>query len=70
MGYGSGVVVSCGVRLQTQLRFCVAVPVAEAEGYNSNSTPSLGTSICSRCGPKKQKTKQKPKKNHIATDSE
>ena len=32
----------------------VAVAVAGARGYSSNSTPSLGTSICSVCGPKKQ----------------
>ena len=27
--------------------------------YSSNSTPSLGTSICHRCGPKKQKNKKR-----------
>ena len=39
----------CG--LQMRLGSCMAVAVAVAE---SNSTPSLGTSICRRCGPKKQ----------------
>ena len=34
--------------------------VAVAGSYSSDSTPSLGTSICPQCGPKKQnKTKQK-----------
>ena len=28
-----------------------------SSGYSSNSSPSLGTSICSRCSPKKTKTK-------------
>ena len=35
-------------RLQTWLRSCVAVAVAQAGGYSPNSTPSLGTSICLR----------------------
>ena len=35
--------------------------VAQAGSCSSNSTPSLGTSICSRCGPKKQKQKQNKK---------
>ena len=30
--------------------------------YSSDSTPSLWTSICHRCGPKKQKEKKKKKK--------
>ena len=45
-------------RLQTQLGSSVAVAVAQASGYSSDSTPGLGTSICRRCGPKKTKTKQ------------
>jgi len=50
----SGVAVSCGVKSQTQLRSCaaVAVAVAQAGSWGSDSTPSLGT--C-RCGPKKKK---------------
>ena len=37
-----------------------AVAVMEAGSYSSNSTPSLGTSICCGSGPRKwQKTKQK-----------
>ena len=31
-------------------------------GYSSDSTPSLGTSICCRCGPRKGKKKKKKKK--------
>ena len=41
------------------LRSLVAVAVAEASGYSSDSTPSLGTSICSGCGPRKTKKKKK-----------
>ena len=37
-------------RLQTRLRYCIAVAVASS--FSSNSTTSLGTSICHRCGPK------------------
>ena len=32
----------------------VAVAVVYAGGYISDSTPSLGASICSRCSPKKK----------------
>ena len=42
-------------RLQTQLRSHTAV----AGSYRSDSTPSLGTSICRRCSPKKTKKKKK-----------
>ena len=49
-------------RSQTWLRFWVAVAMVNASGYNSNSTPNLGTSTCRRCGLKKtqNKTKQRP----------
>jgi len=30
----------------------------KAGSYSSDSTPSLGTSICHRCGPKKTKDKK------------
>ena len=40
-------------RSQTRLGFFIAAAVAWASGYSSDSTPSLGTSICHRCGPKK-----------------
>ena len=41
-------------RLQMQLRSCV-VAVAEAGHCGSDSIPSLETSICHKCGPKKTK---------------
>ena len=37
----------------------VAVAVAMASSYSSDSTPSLGTSICIRCGPKNTRKKKK-----------
>ena len=46
-------------RSQMQLRSGVAVAVALAGSYSSDLTPSLGTSICSGCGPKKSKKKKK-----------
>ena len=45
---------------QTRLRSCVAVALAQTGGYSSDLTPSLGTSICHGCGPRKDK---KTKKN-------
>ena len=41
-------------RLQTWLRSHIAVAVVWASGSSSDFTPSLGTSICLECGPKKQ----------------
>ena len=35
----------------------MAVAVAQAGSYSSDSTPSLGTPICCRCGSKQNKTK-------------
>ena len=43
----------------------VAVAVAKASGYSSNLTPSLGTSICRGCSPRKGKKKKKKKQNSI-----
>ena len=41
-------------RLHRWLRSCIAVAVVQAGGYSSDSSPSLGTSICRGCGsPKK-----------------
>ena len=40
----------------------VAVAVAYAGSCSSDSTPSLGTSICPGCGPKKEKKKKEKKK--------
>ena len=44
-------------RLQMRLRSGVAVTVVKASSCSSDSTPSLGNSIC--CGKKKQKKKKK-----------
>ena len=38
---------------QMQLGSHIAVAAVKAGCYRSDSTPSLGTSICHRCGPKK-----------------
>ena len=46
-------------RLQMWLRYCVAVAVAKANSYSSDSTPSLETSICHQCGPKQTKDQKK-----------
>ena len=45
-------------RLQMRLGSCIAVAVAQASSCSSNSTPSLGTSICHRCAPKKNRIPQ------------
>ena len=54
-------------RSQMRLRSHVAVAVAQAGGYSSDSTPSLGTSICCRSNPRKGKKTPPLKKN---TDKE
>ena len=51
--------------MQTWLRSRIAVAVVQAGGYNSDSTPTLGTSICCGCGPKKTHTHTK--KNQVVT---
>ena len=38
-------------RLHMQLGSRIAVALAQAGSYNSDSTPSLGTSICPGCSP-------------------
>ena len=45
-------------RLQTRLGFCVAA-VDVASSCSFDLTPSLGTSICYRCDPKKKKEGRK-----------
>ena len=53
-------------RLQMQLRSGIAVTVVQASRCSSNSTPSLGTSICHGCSPKKQKKKvSKPRPFYV-----
>lgn len=49
-------------RSQTQLGPGIAVAVVKVGSYSSNLTPSLGTSICHRCGLKKQTNKKKRKR--------
>ena len=44
-------------RLQMQLGSCVALAMVKASSYSSNSTPSLGTSICCMCSAKEAKDK-------------
>ena len=51
---------------QMRLGSCIAVAVAQAGSCSSNSTPSLGTSICHQCSPK-TKTKKKKKKKKKKT---
>uniref|UniRef100_A0A8D1M9K0 Lipid-binding serum glycoprotein C-terminal domain-containing protein n=1 Tax=Sus scrofa TaxID=9823 RepID=A0A8D1M9K0_PIG len=43
---------------ETWLRSGVAVALVYASSCSSDSTPSLGTSICHKCGPKKTKKKK------------
>ena len=45
----------------------VAVALASA-GSSFHSTPSLGTSVCHECGPKKTKKKKKKKKKGRASN--
>ena len=44
-------------RSQTQIRSCIAVAVVQADSCSSDSAPSMVTSVCHRCIPKKQKEK-------------
>ena len=53
-------------RSKMQLRSHAAVTVVQASSYSSNSTPSLGTSICRRSDLKKTKKKKKIQNNHIS----
>ena len=48
--------------MQTLLGSRVAVALAQAGGYSSGLTLSLGTSICHRSGPRKGKKTTKPNK--------
>ena len=45
-------------RSQTRLGSLVAVAVAYAGSYSSDSTPSLGTPMCCGCSPAKDKKKK------------
>ena len=57
--------------LQHKLKTCPGscVAVAVASSCRSDSTPSLGTSICHRCIPKKQKKRKRKKKRLRCTCS-
>ena len=57
-------------RLQMWLRSGVAMAVAWADGYSSDLTPSLGTSICCRCGHKKKKKKKQEAENREMLERE
>ena len=46
-------------RSQTWLRSHAAVVVVQASGHNSDLIPSLGNSICCRCGPEETKRQNK-----------
>ena len=59
-GSGIGHCYALWCRLQTQLGSSAAAAVAGS--CSSDSTPSLGSSICCRCSHKKQKRKRKKKK--------
>ena len=48
-------------RSQTRLWSRVAMAVVQAGSYSSDWTPSLGSSICHRCGPEKTEDKKKKK---------
>ena len=49
---------SCGVSCRQHLRSLMAVAVAWVSSCSSSSTPSLGTTMCCRCGPKKKEEKR------------
>ena len=51
---------------QTWLKSGTAMAVVWASSYSSNSTPSLGISICRECGPKKDK-KERMKEKESST---
>ena len=63
-------------RSQTRLGSCVAVALAQAGGYSSDQTPSLGISICRWIGPRNSnnnnnnnnKKDKKKKKKKIAKE--
>ena len=59
MSRGSGIAMSCGIDHRCSLDPVLAVLYAGS--CSSKSTPSLGTSICHRCSPKKTIKKKKKK---------
>ena len=69
---GSGIQRYCELRCRAQMqlgsRVVVAMAVAWASSCSSYSTPSLGTSICHGCGPRKKK-KEKDTKSILSNTS-
>ena len=63
MGQRSGIAARCGLKSQTWLGSVIAVAVWQAGSCNSNSTPSLGTSIC--CAYSSKKEKKKSDSNYV-----
>ena len=57
-------------RLQTRLGSCVAVAVAEAGGYSSHQTLSLGTSTYAAGAALKRQKKKKKKKRERGKEKE
>ena len=53
-------------RLQTWLGSRVAVALPQTGGYSSDSTPSLGTSICHGSSPRKGKKRKKKERERIS----
>ena len=51
-----------GLRIDPAWPWAVMQAADEARSYSSNSTPSLGNSLCHRFGPKRPKTKKKSKR--------
>ena len=64
----SGLRIGCccelGCRSQTRLRSGIAVSVVSAGSCSSDLTPSLGTSMCCGCSPKKTKDKNNNNNNN------
>ena len=56
---GSGIRCSHELWFRSQMRLRSGVAVAQAGSCSSDSTSSLGTSMCRRCSPRKQKSKKK-----------
>ena len=49
-------------RLKKQLGSCIAMAVVQAGSYSSDSTLSLGSTLCCKCSPKKAKKKGKTRR--------
>ena len=56
------------VEVTDEAPICCSVAVVQVGGCSSNSTPSLGTSTCCECGPKKKKERKKRKRTADGPD--